>query len=63
MSVASKITALFAALTREEVDALPPVQRERFTALCQHWADFARLRPTAPKAGELVELQGRRRDE
>jgi hypothetical protein len=62
MPVADKIAALFAALTREEVDAMPPAQRERFGEMCRHWADFTRVRPAnAPKAGVLVELrQGRR---
>jgi hypothetical protein len=63
MLVAGKITALFAALTREEVDAMPPAQRERFGELCQHWAEFAKLRPEAPKSGVLIDLQARRRDE
>jgi hypothetical protein len=62
MLVADKITALFVALTREEVDAMPPAQRERFAQLCEHWANFAKLRPEpAPaKAGVLIELRGGR---
>jgi hypothetical protein len=63
MSVADKIAALFAALTRQEVDEMPPAYRERFAQLCEHWAHFARLRPDAPKTGVLVELRSRRRDE
>jgi hypothetical protein len=63
MPVANKITALFAALTRQKVDALPHAQRARFAQLCRHWADFASIRPETPKAGVLVELQPRRRDE
>jgi hypothetical protein len=63
MPVADKIAALFGALTRQEVDEMPPAQRERFAQLCEHWANFARLRPKAPKSGVLVELQARRRDE
>jgi hypothetical protein len=63
MPVADKIAALFTALTPQEVDMMPPAQRERFAALCQHWANFARARPEAPKAGVLVDLRTRRRDE
>jgi hypothetical protein len=64
IGLADRIAALFAALTREEVDALPPAHRERFAALCEHWANFARLRPDGPKSGVLVDLQRRRgRDE
>lgn len=62
MPVADKIAALFVALTREEVDAMPPAQRERFAQLCEHWANFAKLRPQSSpgKAGILVELRGGR---
>jgi hypothetical protein len=55
--IADKIAALFAALTREEVDAMPPAARQRFAQLCQHWADFAKLRPDTPKSGVLVDLR------
>ena len=57
MPVADKIAALFAALTREEVDAMPPAARQHFALLCQHWADFAKLRPGTPKSGVLVDLR------
>ncbi len=50
MSVADKIAALFNALTREEVDAMPPVERRRFADLCRHWADFAEIRPREVKS-------------
>jgi hypothetical protein len=63
MPAVEKIAALFQQLTREDVDALPPTQRERFAQLCLHWGNFAKLRPDAAKSGVLVELQGRRRDE
>jgi hypothetical protein len=55
--IADKIAALFAALTREEVDAMPPAARQRFAQLCQHWADFAKFRPDTPKSGVLVDLR------
>jgi hypothetical protein len=60
MPVADKIAALFLALTREEIDAMPPAQRERFAQLCEHWANFAKLRPASAKAGVLIELRGGR---
>jgi hypothetical protein len=63
MPAADTITALFEQLKREDVDAMPPAKRERFAQLCRHWADFASIRPKAPKSGVLVELQARRRDE
>ena len=59
MSVADKIAALFNALTREEVDAMPPIERRRFADQCRHWADFAELRPRLlkPKSGVLEDLR------
>lgn len=65
MPVADKIAALFVALTREEVDALPPAERRRFADLCRHWADFAEIRPGERKiqSGVLTELRrGHRND-
>jgi hypothetical protein len=58
MSISDKIAALFAALTREEVDALPPAARRRFADLCRHWADFADIRPRGPnsQSGVLADL-------
>jgi hypothetical protein len=65
MSVAAKIAALFHALTREEVDALPPVERRRFADLCRHWADFAEIRPRAldSQSGVLADLKRGLRNE
>jgi hypothetical protein len=64
MPAAAKIAALFEQLTREDVDAMLPAQRERFAQVCRHWADFAEIRPEpARKSGILVDLATRRRDE
>ncbi|MBO0763489.1 MAG: hypothetical protein J2P50_02695 [Hyphomicrobiaceae bacterium] len=59
MSVADKIIALLGALTREEVDALPPIERRRFADLCRHWADFADACPEGvrPLSGVLADLR------
>jgi hypothetical protein len=59
MSVAQRIAALFNALTREEVDALPPAERRRFADTCRHWADFADIRPrqARPGSGVLADLK------
>lgn len=59
MSVVEKIAALFNALTREEVDAMPPAERRRFADVCRHWADFAEIRPRAlgSQAGVLADLR------
>lgn len=65
MSIADKITALFDVLTREEVDAMPPVARRRFADLCRHWANFAELRPRprTPQSGVLADLRRGQRNE
>jgi hypothetical protein len=59
MSVAETIAALFNALTREEVDAMPPAERRRFADLCRHWADFADIRPRdlTSQSGVLADLR------
>ena len=41
MSLATKIVALFDALTLAELDALPPVQRQRLEQRCRRWAELA----------------------
>jgi hypothetical protein len=41
MPVAEQIVALFAALTREEVNAMVPAKRRRFADMCRHWAGLA----------------------
>jgi hypothetical protein len=57
VSVAEKVTALFDALTREEVQALPPAQRRRFADQCRHWAEIAeRPQRTVPSVGVLFDL-------
>jgi hypothetical protein len=63
IGITDRIVALFAGLTREEVDMLPPVRRAQFAELCRHWANFADIRPNAPKSCVLIELPTRRRDE
>jgi hypothetical protein len=62
MSIAGKIVALFQALTREEVDAMPPAERRRFADLCRHWAHCADLRPV-PGSGILADLRRGLRNE
>jgi hypothetical protein len=44
MSVAGKIAALFAALTQDDLDAMPPAERRRFSDLCSHWIGSPRSR-------------------
>jgi hypothetical protein len=57
VSVAEKVAALFAVLTREEVDAMPPAERRRFADQCRHWAEIAeRPQATAPSTGVLFDL-------
>jgi hypothetical protein len=57
MPAAAKIAALFEQLTRADVDAMPPAERQRFAALCRHWGHVAEPREEPPKVGVLGELQ------
>jgi hypothetical protein len=50
-SVAETIIALFEGLTPDQVEKLPPATRDRFRALCAHWAGPAK---TGAKAGVLA---------
>jgi hypothetical protein len=64
MPIADKIVALFGALTREDVDAMPPVARRRFADLCRHWADCAESKRAAgPQSGVLADLGRGQRNE
>jgi hypothetical protein len=57
MSVAEKAAALLEAITREEVDAMPPAARRRFAALARRAAEMADPPPETPKAGILSDLR------
>jgi hypothetical protein len=58
MSIAGKIAALFAALTQDDLDAMPPAERRRFSDLCSHWHRLAeKSPPPQPKSGVLVLLR------
>ena len=57
MSVATKIAALFQALTQEGLDAMPPAERRRLADTCRHWAEMAeRGRRVEHKASGLLAL-------
>jgi hypothetical protein len=60
MPLARHVAALLEALRREDFDALPPAERERFAHLCRRCADLARRRSEEPKAGLLLDLQSGR---
>jgi hypothetical protein len=52
MSIVAQIEALFQALTKEELDALPPAIRRRFSLACQHWHEQSEA------SGRRVQEQG-----
>jgi hypothetical protein len=62
MSIAGKVAAMLHALRGEDLDELPPAERQRFADKCRHLAAMADRRPEA-KAGVLHDLKTRRRDE
>jgi hypothetical protein len=41
MLIASKIVSLLGKLSRQDIDELPPIERQRFAQLCRHWAAIA----------------------
>jgi hypothetical protein len=57
MPLAVHVADLLERLGRQEVEEMPPVERQRFADLCRHWADVAdRPANTRPPAGVLFDL-------
>ena len=60
MPLARHVAALLEALRREDFEALPPAERERFAHQCERCADLARRRANEPKEGVLADLKSGR---
>ena len=56
MHPVAKVLALLEGLTPDDLAALSPAQRERFGAICRHWAAAAEPRREAPNRGVLADL-------
>ncbi len=63
MTIATKVAALLGTIRREDVEALPPVERRRFADLCRYVARLAEPQSVQPRAGVLYDLKVGRRDE
>jgi hypothetical protein len=65
MSLATKVTALLTGLTRNQVEAMPPVERQQLADQCRRITALADPQPqgASVRAGVLADLQARRRDE
>jgi hypothetical protein len=65
MSLAHRVTALLTGLTRNQVEAMPPVERQQLADQCRRIVALADPSPEGAtlKAGVLADLQARRRDE
>lgn len=59
MSVITNAIALLNALRPEDIQALPPFERRRFSDLLNYWARIAD-KPDAPKSGVLGDLHQNR---
>lgn len=58
MSLANRVTALLTGLTRNQVEAMPPVERQQLADQCRRIAALAEPpRNGEPKAGVLAQLQ------
>jgi hypothetical protein len=57
IDLTDKIVALFAALSNDDIDALPPVQRRRLAEQCGRVADRAEADARQPRAGVLGDLK------
>lgn len=58
-----KTIAFLDGLSREDLDRLPPARRQKFAALCHHWAKLAERPPKEPKTGVLSALKNGDRGE
>jgi hypothetical protein len=63
MTIATKVAALLGAIRSQDVEELAPVERRRFADLCRYVARLAEPQSDPPKAGVLLQLKGRCRDE
>jgi len=63
MTIAAKVAVLLTEIRRQDVEALSPVERQRFANLCRYVARLAEPPPPAPESGVLCELKGGRRPE
>lgn len=59
MALAQQILKLLEQTTREEIEALPPIERQRLAQLLSHWA---RLAADPPAPGVLRDLTREPRD-
>lgn len=65
MSLANKIAALLTSMTRNQVEAMPPIERQQLADQCRRIAALAEPRTDGATVGVgvLADLQARRRDE
>lgn len=65
MSLANKIAALLTGLTRNQVEAMSPAERQQLADQCRRITALAdpSHQDATLKAGVLADLQARRRDE
>lgn len=65
MSLANRVTALLTGLTRNQVEAMPPVERQQLANECRRIAALAepRLDGSTLKAGVLSRLKDGERSE
>jgi len=65
MSLANRVTALLTGLTRNQVEAMSPIDRQQLADQCRRIAAPAEPRTDGATVGVgvLADLQARRRDE
>jgi hypothetical protein len=63
MTIATKVVALLAAMTKQDVEGLAPAERQRLVSLCRHVAALAERAPSLSQSGVLSELDAGRRPE
>jgi hypothetical protein len=56
MTIATKVAALLTEIRRQDVEALSPVERQRFASLCRFIAGIAERQPSPPRPGAPCEF-------
>src|SRR5690606_35321407 len=63
MTIATKVAALLTVIRRQDVEELPPAEKQRLASLCRYVADLVEPQPPPLRSGVLYDLKSGRRAE
>jgi hypothetical protein len=62
MTIVAKVGALLTQIRRQDLEALPPFERQRFASLCRFVGALAERLPPPPRPGARCELKARSKE-